>query len=320
MIALRQRGVTIVELMIGITIGLVVMLFVSNAFLNGVSTQSSQNGLTRLQESGRFALQLFENEISKAGFHNSYVLPATFVGKTLGPNGTALLNGTTVNLVQGVDGGPVNVSANSFGSDSLTVAFYGENDPSLVTNTPDGHILDCMGNSISRDTLVVETFSVVTDPNNNNEPSLGCQITYVAGTAGVVGPGGATVCAAGTTCKMAVVPIIPQVESLQFLYGVDTPVNGQSDGVVNWYANAGDLASTDWTNVISVRISLVVRSSGLDKVNAVSQAQTWNHFGITYAPGDVAPVDDSGSVYSSPADNRFRLMFSSVVALRNYGS
>lgn len=315
----RQNGATLIELMIGVTIGLLVTLVVAQAYLTGSSTQSAQNSLTRLQESGRFSLQLLSNEISKAGYRNVGATPPIFLGKNFGPHGDAVDNtGAKVHLVRGTDGGPANPVSNSFGADTLTLAFYGENDPSLTTDTADGHVLDCLGNSVTRDTLVIETLSIIKDSANNNEPTLACQVTYIAGTAGVKDPSGAVVCAAGQPCVRDASPLIPGVESLQVLYGVDTLVNGQGDGVVDWYGPAGALAASDWPNVLSVRVSLVVRSPTGGTADPTSSQKVWNHFGLVYAPANSPPTNDPGSVYTAPADGRYRLMFSSVVALRNY--
>lgn len=306
-----NRGATLVELMVAVTIGLLVTLVVSQAYLAGSSTQSAQSGLTRLQESGRFGLLLLSNEIAKAGFRDTSPIPPNFPGRNFGPNGTASLNGTLLNLIDGSDGGPSDPVNSTFPSDAIRVSFYGENDPTVTTDTPDGRVLDCLGNAVSRDTLVIETLSIAKDPANNNEPSLACQVVYVAGA------GGAPGCAGGATCGVgsSPVPLIPGVESMQVLYGVDS----DRDGVANYFVPAGALLSSDWPNVVGVRVSLVVRSPSAGGGNPTAAATVWNHFGSSaYAPGNIAPTNDAGSVYTAPADGRFRLMFSSAVALRNY--
>ena len=62
------RGFTLVELMVALVVGLVVMLGVGQIFVQSKRTASVQEELARLQENGRYALQLLRWDIQRAGY------------------------------------------------------------------------------------------------------------------------------------------------------------------------------------------------------------------------------------------------------------
>lgn len=65
---LKQHGVTLVELMLAITIGLIVMLGVGTIYSNSKQTFYTQEEFSRLQENGRFALEYIARFVRGAGY------------------------------------------------------------------------------------------------------------------------------------------------------------------------------------------------------------------------------------------------------------
>jgi type IV pilus assembly protein PilW len=63
-----QKGLSLIELMISITLGLMLMLGVLNVFLGSKGAFVSQQAISRIQESGRFAIDYMNKEIRMAGF------------------------------------------------------------------------------------------------------------------------------------------------------------------------------------------------------------------------------------------------------------
>jgi len=59
-------------------------------------------------------------------------------------------------------------------------------------------------------------------------------------------------------------PVVEGVEQLQFEYGLRNPADPNKDPLPVQYKNAGDMAATDWANVIAVRIGYVLRSQTRD--------------------------------------------------------
>jgi type IV pilus assembly protein PilW len=64
----RQRGVTLVELMIGAAIGLFLVAVMGALFVGGKGGLRSQNHVARLQENGRFLADTLANDLRMAGF------------------------------------------------------------------------------------------------------------------------------------------------------------------------------------------------------------------------------------------------------------
>jgi type IV pilus assembly protein PilW len=300
-----QLGVTLVELMVAITIGLVISLAATVAYITGIQTQNAENDMARLQESARFGFMLLGNEIKKAGYHNLWATPGVFLGASFGQNGTLA---PVVRVADGLDGA---ASGNNF-SDSITVSFFGDNDLTQPTlDVADGRVLDCVGNPISRDMRVVETLSVANDATNDNEPTLFCQATYFRGSeagaaavpacAGGVALGGSGACAA--------VPLISGVESMKLLYGEDT----DGDNIVNRYVSMGSVGNRD--NILSVMVSVVIRTTRTN-TSVDTTSKTIHHFSSLYTPGGAA----QGYTFTTPVDGRIRFPFTSTIALRNFGA
>lgn len=64
----RQRGLSLVELMVAMALSLLLMLGVIQIFLSSKQTYNTNNALSRVQESGRFAIQLIVPDIRNAGY------------------------------------------------------------------------------------------------------------------------------------------------------------------------------------------------------------------------------------------------------------
>lgn len=64
----KQKGLSLVELMIGITLGLILLTGVMQVFLSSKNVYSSQQALSRIQETGRMAMEFLSRDIRMAGF------------------------------------------------------------------------------------------------------------------------------------------------------------------------------------------------------------------------------------------------------------
>ncbi|WP_295803175.1 PilW family protein [uncultured Microbulbifer sp.] len=64
----KQQGISLVELMISITIGLILMTGVVQLFLSSRATFSTQQALSRVQETGRLAMEFLADDIRMAGY------------------------------------------------------------------------------------------------------------------------------------------------------------------------------------------------------------------------------------------------------------
>lgn len=65
---LKQRGLSLIELMIAMVIGLVLMLGVTQVFLSTRQVYSNQEAISRIQETGRLAMEFIARDVRMAGF------------------------------------------------------------------------------------------------------------------------------------------------------------------------------------------------------------------------------------------------------------
>lgn len=68
-----QRGFTLVEMMIAVTIGLLIMVGVLTLYLNLRRTNDDMANTNSLIENGRFSVQLMQEDLAHAGFWNGYI-------------------------------------------------------------------------------------------------------------------------------------------------------------------------------------------------------------------------------------------------------
>lgn len=64
----RQQGLSLIELMISITLGLVLMTGVIQMFLTSQATFATQQAISRVQETGRMAMEFLARDIRMAGY------------------------------------------------------------------------------------------------------------------------------------------------------------------------------------------------------------------------------------------------------------
>ena len=102
-------------------------------------------------------------------------------------------------------------------------------------------------------------------------------------------------------------PMVPGVENLQIVWGVDTsgpPLDGQPDSYVNTAAIA------DWERVVSARISLVIRSPQAVNENGVGYTMDGRTVAASALPDEDNVTGGSGRYHS-------RRVYSTTIAFRN---
>jgi type IV pilus assembly protein PilW len=67
---LTQRGMSLVELMVAMTIGLLLLIALAYFFLGSRQLNRTHDDVSRMQESGRYALEILGKAIRQAGFRN----------------------------------------------------------------------------------------------------------------------------------------------------------------------------------------------------------------------------------------------------------
>ena len=65
----KMRGMSLVELMVALTVGLIILAAVSTLFVSSKKTYTTQDRLARLQENARFAMQFIMRDLRLAGYY-----------------------------------------------------------------------------------------------------------------------------------------------------------------------------------------------------------------------------------------------------------
>ncbi|MFQ5936255.1 MAG: PilW family protein, partial [Acidiferrobacterales bacterium] len=63
-----MSGFTLVELMVAVTIGLIILAALSQLFVSSRATYQVEEGLSRVQESGRIAMEFLTRDLRMAGY------------------------------------------------------------------------------------------------------------------------------------------------------------------------------------------------------------------------------------------------------------
>lgn len=166
----HERGLTLVELMVAMVIGLVVVLVAARLFLGTRSTQKGTDDQAALFETGQLVLEMLGREVSQAGFYPVVSVEPTPAGGV--PSGNVLATYDTA--VAGLNGGLVpaayrhglygcadgklnatlsgcdaHAAGDPSGSDTLVVAYFTNDAFSLNV----GHRADCSHSNVGGDTL-----------------------------------------------------------------------------------------------------------------------------------------------------------------------
>ena len=327
----KQQGLSLVELMVAIVLGLILVAGVIELFVNNRQVYRVQDAQSRLQENGRYAMKVLTQSIERAGYLGCATRSALNINNMLNTPNTYLWDITTPIEGQEATGAnswtpPRDASTNSSvsGSDILTIRTIEPPELRVVshptTGTPGDAAITVSNNNgleagdivLAHDCVAGSIFQITSDPTAGTiEHATG------AGT-----PGNATETlgynfGSGWVNKISTnsffisnnpdnvpslyrktgndnaVELIEGIDSMQVRYGVDTSGNGSADA----YQTANQVGN--WNNVVSVRISLVMVS--VENNLTVDGAQSYNLEGATV----------------TPADRRLRRVFTRTVTLRN---
>lgn len=243
-----QRGFTLVELMIALTISLILLLVIGTVFTSSRQAFRIQEDNARIQESGRFALEILGRSIKQAGH-----VAIPFTGFKVAFTGIA---------ITGTDGA-------AGAADTLTVQYDGvAGDRECTNGTPVTAADVTAGNNIIQAYFNLDAANA----------QLQCAGQIAATPAAPPPPPFGSV-------------LLDNVEDLQILYGIDTT----GDQSANQYASV----PADWTQVVTARVCVLVRS---DKTNIVSAGNNY--------------LNCNGAAVAVPADRRLRRAFTETFNLR----
>ena len=303
----RQRGLTIVEILVALLVSLILIAGVIQIFVGTRQTYRFQDALARVQENGRFAVATIGRDLRLAGFVGCTTLVSvapnavpplavnysrdTYISG-LAPAGLGQAPGTDVVTLRMLEPGMMRLSVDM------------PNPPNLVTVEANTQGLQVGDVAAVADCNNVDLFTVNTVGGGAGaitvEPNDALRVAYVAGAelgryrevTYYIADGASGQRALWRRDDGVDAELIDGVEDLWMRYGEDL----DNDGAPDAYVAAA--AVIDWSRVRSVRFSLLLASAE-DNVT-----------------GGPQPVNFRGAALV-PADGRYRQVLTSTVGLRN---
>ena len=285
--AQRARGVSLVELMVAITVGMFVILAVTTVFTNSSRSHAElQRNATQI-ENGRYALELLSDEIQMAGFWGPYSTASdTPTLPLMCATATANLGWDVATLsmpvpIFGYDGAAVPSAETCLGDrripasgpvpDVITVRRV-ETVP-LTTAAADGsafvQVSNCNTDPAATPFVISETASAFTlnQRNCTTRESIRRYQTrtfYVASCSNCPTADGLPSLRVaelhGPTKTIRNATLVEGIENMKLEYGLDNDNDGQVD-LYSTCAGATPCDAAAWRNVVTVRLHLLSRAS-----------------------------------------------------------
>lgn len=256
-----QRGFTLIELMVAVTIGLALTIVVASLFLHSRSTYGTTDDLSRMQENLRYTQVLLTRMLHHASFTST---PNVYKNVAYAPanSGSVVVFDAAQPGFVPADGGSALVAPFQALPDSFTVRFQGSG---LGTGTAaDGTVSDCVGRPIDAGQMSVNTLYIKAGQNGNN--ALWCT----------------------STLGVAVVDaeVVPDVENMQLVFGEDlfNYENGSAaaDGSVERWVPAGALPNAN--KIVAVRVALLFSTASVAATVVTQPNRTYDLNGNVIGP------------------------------------
>jgi type IV pilus assembly protein PilW len=287
--ARRQRGLTLIELMVSLVIGLAVIGALLAAYMVSFRSSAHNDAMVQITEDATMALNIIRSQASMAGYSN--VTDVDMAGQRLIGRGfekTPVFgcNGSNFASYHGI----VNAAActGTSTSDTLEVA-YEANDSAWGAGSANaildgtGKPVDCLGNALDKTAL---GFYLADSKFYVSGNKLYCEGPGTAGAA----------------------PLVDNIEKLSIKYGLSGSSGGASPTQIAMYSSApGAAPNVDpWTRVMSISICVVVRSA----VPVIDKP-------VGTAKNALASYVDCAGNTAFSADGYLRRSFSTTVLLQN---
>ena len=288
----QQRGFSLVELMVAVALLAVLMAGLVELFVSNSRNANATASLSRIQETGRTALQLLTADIRRAGYFGGNAV-SDFEG-SLGEaaSASACVSGTTTwgRMVGQPTFGVNDVKPSTVGYTCIADSEYLRGDVLTVRYTPSQSVL--AGAMVAKmpyiKASVVEgkIFAGEDEADAENQViDLGARNYVLAAHTYYIGPTGRS-CqgvaipalfrkSIGTTGLPVSSELVAGVEHMQFKYQVG-----------NQYVDANDIAIAGWDTVNAVEPTLLVRSECPENGFVNDRTFAMGDLGAAYGPTD----------------------------------
>lgn len=271
----RQRGLTMVEIMVAVAVGLLLTAGAIQIFITSKQAYRTTEALSRVQENGRYGLHFLARDIRGASFYGC--------AQDVEVNNVVTNGGGAFDF----DGEPIEGTEGGAGPDSITLRFAVQNSGIAISqqmpNTAANLFLNDSSSITPGDIMIVtdcesaDIFTVTSNNTANNNighNSGNNSFPHENSTQKMsksYGVGAMVFNATERTYSIvnndlqrtvngAAEVLVDDVEDLQIEYGIDT----DNDLTVNTYV-AADVVDLDpgleWSNAVAVRIAVTARSA-----------------------------------------------------------
>ncbi|WP_372827143.1 PilW family protein [Polaromonas sp.] len=233
----RQRGLSIIEVLVSLVIGLVVVGAVLLSYVTSGQTNKLQAAYAQMNEDAQVGLLILSRDLQLAGYAQPTSLDAvTFqFGRTY--SGSAVF-GCDTGFVSASTTGNVACAA-AGASPAIEVVYEGD-----ITNTVEhssGRPSDCLGAALTQQTVGLTDFYVTYNRYYVATSTLGRPELHCASKLG--NTGGA---------------LVDNVENMKIWYGEANPIDKRQ---IVRYVSAANVLDPTFGHVVSVRVCLMMRSA-----------------------------------------------------------
>ncbi|MBP2604449.1 PilW family protein [Acinetobacter calcoaceticus] len=320
----KQRGFTLIELMVALALGLILVAAATQLFIGGLLSSRLQKANAEIQDSGIFGLEYIARDIRLLNYGNvnNPILTDTT------PWGGVVLTGSTATNNDSVNFVP-NVGANTYIADTLLSRGAGDT-VSTVSNHWKGlsnihnssnaavqsdqltiqfiaptNMTNCEGVNVLTGDLIVERYFLRLDSNGSSQQdyALACDANTPSTVAAAAQP--TTIDGLGDAGQI----VLPRVDHFHVLFGAKNAAGNFAYYTIPQYRAAAQ-AARDATpsmmvpRILSIQISVLARSTNNAQNKAIDPAQSFLMLDQT--------------VHASDNTTRFlRRTYNVTIALRN---
>lgn len=299
----RQIGLSLVELMISLTIGLVLLAGMTTLIVQQSGARREMEKSGRQIENGRYAMEILHGDIEHAGFYGEYAPQSGVTFTTPDPCQTAI-NALGWDHASSPVAMPVPIQGYAGAAADPTpgacLRNYQANTAVLAVRRTSSTTTDTAAAIAGRTYLQTSRCISDTKPFMMAQGSFDLRLKDCATPAPLYGyivriyyisqcsdVTAANACADTIpTLKMVdfsnggqtVIPLVEGIENMQFEYGLDTTDDGAPD------AYTAAPAAAEWENVMAVRVNLLARNNEI--TTGYTDTKTYN---LGAAASSVAP-------------------------------
>lgn len=289
----RQQGLSIVELLVAIAIGLALLSGLVTIYVNGSRSNLEQERSVRQLDNGRYAMEVIGEDITMAGYYGDVVVEEL----TFGPAATCATALADLGWNNAASSGPVAITGLNSGEAAAAACLDSHlaGTPALlirhvdttrvqrtavVAGTPYLQTSRCASDPVATKFILAAATSSFTLLDRdcatfNTVQRYITRIYYVASCNECGNDAVPTLKVAELRGAAFVsVSLAEGVENMAFEFGFDTDANGSPDVYRTGLSGTAGAADNNWSNVVAARVYLLTRTT--EATPGFTSARTFN--------------------------------------------